>query len=128
MLERADLNLISTESFRDGHKRDVVSVNGKFYVVGSVKCPVNPDDTEAFDEWLFSLDPNTTMMILFGFVPLNETFVMEARWDDIEKEYVPKNECGPHCETGVCNKRVASNTEVGDHDLAYKMLLDHLNA
>lgn len=128
MVTRDELVLISTESYMDGHTRDVVQHEGKYYVVGSVKCPADMNDDDAMQDWFNTLDMETQMMIAFGMVPLNETFVMEAKWDDEEQNYIPKNECGEHCATGVCNKRLASNTEVGDHDLAYNMLVSHLNA
>jgi hypothetical protein len=127
MVTREDLKLISTESFRDGHLREVVEYDGNHYIVGSVECPVDVNDSEAFMKWVESLG-ETGIMVLLGLVPLNETFVMEAKFDENIDYYVPKNECGEHCRTGVCNKRLASNTQIGNHDLAYSMLIAHLNA
>lgn len=127
MITRENLKFVSTASYHQGHQRDVVEFEGNHYIVGSVNTPVDTSDEEALFEYLQNLGPDGFMMLL-GLVPLNETFVMEAKWDEQMMEFVPKNECGPQCETGVCNKRVATNTQVGNQDLAYSMLIAHLNA
>lgn len=127
MVTREDLKTLSSESFYQGHTRDVVQYNDKHYIVGSVSCPVDANDEEAFFNWIESLGAADAFPILLGISPLNETWVMEAKWDSLE-EWIPKNECGPQCATGVCNKRVATNKEVGSQDLGYSMLIAHLNA
>lgn len=66
------------------------------------------------------------LAFLMGWVPVKETWVMEAKLED--GVWVPANECGEHCETGVCNKRLATDTENASQDHGYKMLLDALNA
>ena len=129
MVELNDLKVISKDSYFDGHERHVVEYDGKHYIVGSHKSGADPDtDPEGYGDWLAKLQGDYAMLFLFGLMPPNESFVMEAKFDSLENAYVPKNECTPACSTGVCNKRVASNLIKGDQELAYNMLLDHLNA
>lgn len=124
MITRENLTKVSSESFYENHLREIVEYGGKYYILGHVNAPV---DDEEFIDWASKIG-EYGIMYLLGVVPSNETWVMLAKWDEDEMEYIPANECGPQCETGVCNKRISSNTSVGSQDLAYSMLITHLNA
>lgn len=127
MVTVEDLKVVSTDSFYEGHRRDVVAFADKHYIVGSVACPVDTQDEDALFNWISSQGPSG-IGVLLGFSPVSETWVMEAKWDAEDGEWIPKNECGPQCSTGVCNKRLATNAEVGSQELGYSMLVAHLNA
>jgi hypothetical protein len=56
-------------------------------------------------------------------LPAHDTAVFRG-----DKDWGIVGECGPECSEGICTRRVASNETVGDIELAYKMLIDFLNA
>lgn len=113
MVTREDLEVIETQQDETSH-RDVVKYGDKCYIVATY------DNREDF------------LAALFGAKDY-ESFVMEAKYDTGYGEYIPANECGPQCEQGVCNKRLAtresdSDASVYDIDVAYGLLLTALNA
>ena len=123
MVTKDDLKLVDEGSLRAGNVRNVVEYNGQAYIVGASNIDVDDEDTMV---QMIQEDPDTVLMLAFGMLPPIDTYVMEAKLED--GNWVPKNECGEHCKTGVCNKRLASDFEVGSLDHGYDLLLDYLNA
>lgn len=110
----------------------VTTPDGRKFLVGS--CDMSPVKTalelgatgvdvarpEGFsDEEIF--------LFMMGALPERETWVMEAKVND-DGEWVPANDCGPHCETGICNKRLATDKKVASQEHGYNLLLNALNA
>lgn len=132
MLTLDDLTITNLDKGREASTWDhVVTPDGRNYLVGS--CDMTPlkdalelmstgvevDRPEGFsDEDIF--------VFVMGMVPEKDTWVMEAKNED--GEWVPANECGDHCATGVCNKRLATDETVASQARGYEMLLQALNA
>lgn len=120
MVTMEDLVVINSTSAHHRHRRDIVQYQGRYFIVGSEWLDM--DDPEAID----SLDPAAALAWAFGLIPEKDCWVIEAVPDGYGF-YRPKNECGPECSEGVCNKRIAT-AELFDINHAYSMLLAALNA
>lgn len=122
---KEDLKVIDTGSLRAGNERHVVQYGERCFIVGATN--INLDDDEEVAR-IMDEDPITGFFTLMGQFPPQDTYVMEAKWSDLDMAWVPKNECSEDCANGVCNKRIASDYDRGDINLGYSLLLDYLNA
>ncbi len=68
-------------------------------------------------------DPISGLMYVLGQYPMKDTAVFRA-----DSDWQIIGECGEECASGVCSRRVATNSDRGDIELAYVMLVDFLNA
>lgn len=98
-----------------------VEYGGKGYLL----CTGNmtPED---IDE-IASQDPQLALFYALGLYPTVFTYVFPAEKNLLGEWDIP-GECDESCASGVCNRRIAQRHDVGDPDVAYSMLLDHLNA
>lgn len=134
MLTLDDLTITRDEKSEESAAvwEQVETPDGRKFLVGScdygpLKDAVELAMTGADVERPEGFTDEDIFAFMMGWSPVKETWVMEATVDELG-EWIPANECGPHCETGVCNKRLASDENVASQERGYAMLLNALNA
>jgi hypothetical protein len=126
-IERVDTGIREASTWEK-----VSTPDGRKFLVGScdmspVKSALELGATGVDVERPEGFSDEDIFLFIMGALPERETWVMEAT-ELPNGEWVPANECGPHCETGVCNKRLATDEKVASQERGYTMLLNALNA